>query len=404
MKNQTITVTELLSFLPQELLERVGEETGVDYQVKKLKGEVMLKLLLFGLTTRKELSWRIIENIFHHYKFRQFAGIEAYVSTDHSSLATRLSNIQLSYFEQIHKAVSEELVRRYPVEKIGGYKIVRFDSTLVSIASTLLKMSGLQHGVKKSKRKENTSVDIKFSVGFNGLGAPKAKLFNEQTYLSEDIALKEVISEFQFGKDEIAVFDRGLNSRKALEEFSGSNLIFVTRLRCPKGVVKHEVIKPITSIAPNQALETESLLIEQDQEVFLYRNNAKTKHTYRLIKAISKKTGEILYFLTNEKKLSVEEILLIYAHRWDIEVFFKFLKQEFGFKHLLSRNRNGIEVMLYMTLIAFELTFLYYKLNKISGFKIAKIEFANELEFDILKIIVELCKGDPNLLYLLNPF
>lgn len=404
MKNQAITVTELLSFLPQELLERVGEETGVDYQVKKLKGEVMLKLLLFGLTTRKELSWRIIENIFHHYKFRQFAGIEATVSTDHSSLATRLSNIQLSYFEQIHKAVGEELVRRCPVEKIGGYKIVRFDSTLVSIASTLLKMSGLQHGVKKSKRKENTAVDIKFSVGFNGLGAPTAKLFNEQTYLSEDIALKEVISEFQFGKDEIAVFDRGLNSRKALDEFSGSNLIFVTRLRCPKGVVKHQVIQPITSITPNQTLETESLLIEQDQEVFLYRNNAKTKYTYRLIKAISKKTGEILYFLTNEKKLSVEEVLLIYAHRWDIEVFFKFLKQEFGFKHLLSRNRNGIEVMLYMTLIAFELTFLYYKLNKISTFKIAKIEFANEIEFDILKIIVELCKGDPNLLYLLNPF
>ncbi|NUQ22525.1 MAG: hypothetical protein HUU34_01115 [Saprospiraceae bacterium] len=229
----------------------------------------MLKLLLFGLTTRKELSWSVIENIFHHYMFRQFAGIEASVSTDHSSLAARLSNIKLSYFEQIHKAVSEELIQRYPVEKIGGYKIVRFDSTLVSTASTLLKMSGLQHGVNKSKRKENAPLDIKFTVGFNGLSAPKTKLFNEQTYLSEDVAPKEVISVFQFGKDEIAVFDRGLNSRKALEEFSGSNLIFVTRLRCPKGVVKHEVIKSITSIDPNQAYETESLLIDQDQEVFL---------------------------------------------------------------------------------------------------------------------------------------
>ena len=102
--------------------------------------------------------------------------------------------------------------------------------------------------------------------------------------------------------------------------------------------------------------------------------------------------------------LTPQQVVLIYKRRWDIEVFFKFLKQEFGFKHLLSRNQNGIEAVLYMTLITFTLIYLYYKANKIQSFKIAKIQFVHELDFEVMKTIVQICRGDPDLLHLLNPF
>ena len=58
-----------------------------------------------------------------------------------------------------------------------------------------------------------------------------------------------------------------------------------------------------------------------------------------------------MFFVTNIIDLSAAEICEVYKMRWDIEVFFRFLKQEFNLKHLVSRNENGIKVMLYMTLI-----------------------------------------------------
>jgi hypothetical protein len=55
-----------------------------------------------------------------------------------------------------------------------------------------------------------------------------------------------------------------------------------------------------------------------------------------------------------------EEFAQVYARRWEIEVFFKFVKQHLNVSHLTSRSENGIRVMLYMSLIA-SLVLLWYK-------------------------------------------
>ena len=94
----------------------------------------------------------------------------------------------------------------------------------------------------------------------------------------------------------------------------------------------------------------------------------------------------------------------IYKQRWEIEVFFKFIKQNLNFSHLLSRNINGVKVVMYMTLITAILLVVYKKLNELKGYKIAKLKFAQELEVLIIKDIVEKCGGDPNKVNtILNP-
>jgi len=401
-----IALSELLNMIPDEFLDKLSEETQVDYQVKKLTGKVIFKLLLYGLSSQKKLSWRILEMIFSHYKFLNFTQLSPDKRADHSSLATRISKIKVDYFKKIHEVLNKEILGRFEAKKIGGYKIVRFDSTLVSIAGTLLKkVKGLQHGTNTKHRKPSDPVHIKFTIGFDGLIPTKAKVFNEQTYLSEEVALKEIIEEYDFKANDLAVFDRGLNKRTTFDQFTDSNLIFVTRLKSQNEKVRYQWVKDVTKINEVHPIETESLWIEKDQEVFLFGKKSKpTKHRYRLIKAKGKTNQQTYFFLTNEMELDVKDVVLIYKHRWDIEVFFKFLKQEFGFKHLLSRNQNGIEVVLYMTLITFTLIYLYYKFNNFESFKIAKMQFVNELDFEAMKIIVEICNGDPQLLHLLKPF
>ena len=101
-------------------------------------------------------------------------------------------------------------------------------------------------------------------------------------------------------------------------------------------------------------------------------------------------------FVTNIKDTTAQHITDIYKKRWDIEVFFKFLKQVLNFNHLTNRSENGIQVMLYVTMIAAILLEAYKKTNKLTGFKIPMQLLDQDLEKEITKSIVILCGGNPD--------
>jgi len=71
----------------------------------------------------------------------------------------------------------------------------------------------------------------------------------------------------------------------------------------------------------------------------------------------NEKTDKEFWFLTNEFQLSVKEIADSYRKRGGIEAFFRFLQ----LSHLVSMNKNGIEAMVCMTMIASMLLLIYKK-------------------------------------------
>ena len=122
-------------------------------------------------------------------------------------------------------------------------------------------------------------------------------------------------------------------------------------------------------------------------------------HNFRLVIVQSKvEQDKQFYLLTNDFEISAKEIAQAYRRRWDIEVFFRFLKQEMNVSHLVSLNKNGIQVMLYMTLIVAMLILIYKKANKI-GYKTAKRRFSMEIRDLAIAIIVVQCGGDPKLFF-----
>jgi hypothetical protein len=73
-------------------------------------------------------------------------------------------------------------------------------------------------------------------------------------------------------------------------------------------------------------------------------------------------------------------------------------QQQLSFKQLVNRSLNGIKVMVYMTLILAALITVYKKENGLKEYKIVKIKIANELHASLLREMVLLAGGDPNLL------
>jgi hypothetical protein len=138
-------------------------------------------------------------------------------------------------------------------------------------------------------------------------------------------------------------------------------------------------------------VETSTLHIYSDSWVYLYKaSGVKAVNPVRCIEALMKTTGETILFVTNidSEILSAADVTIFYKCRWEIEVFFKFIKQELNFSHLINRSENGIKVMLYCTMIAAILLLAYREINGLKGYKIMKQRFVNELEKCLMKDIV----------------
>ena len=396
MIKRPITVSQLLQLLPTEKLAAIANDTAVDYQVKKLTGEVMFRLLLMSMLNSERVSLRIMEQMYASNRFKLIAGIEEEDNIRFTSISARMATINADYFKQIFETTYELLSKHYDEKHLEKYHIKRYDSTFISASARMLK-SGMVNG-RPDKNGERTLRQIKISLGFDGVLASSAQLFTQRKYINDDPALREIILKSSHPQDSIVVFDRGLKKRSTFVEFDNLNIHFVTRTNPTHN---YDVIKDHAKVKGQQ---TETLKLVSDQWVNFYNKQArKVKHPFRLIRAKSiVKSNEELLFVTNIGNLDAANITELYRHRWDIEVFFRFLKQELNLKHFLSYSENGIQVMMYMTLIAAMLLMIYKKINGLSGYKIPKFMFEEELDLLITREIVILCGGDPNKLKILD--
>ena len=112
------------------------------------------------------------------------------------------------------------------------------------------------------------------------------------------------------------------------------------------------------------------MTIQSDEIVFLINKKEKqTQCKHRLIKGTIDESGQKICFVTNMLEEEAYNITELYRERWEIEVFFKLIKQHLNVKHLVSRNENGMKVMIYMTMILATLLIVYKKSTKLRAIR-----------------------------------
>lgn len=272
----------------------------------------------------------------------------------------------------------------YTPDEALSYSITRVDSTMVAEAANKLR-EGMRVGSKTDKKQ------IKYTFQLTDLFPSSVEIFTQQNALSEDVAIPEaVLKSIDRHINNIIVFDRGVAKRKFYSDLENKKGLFITRLR---ETTQYELFEK--NIVTNTHVN--NLLIKTDELVFLFNKRHQKNGPFRLIKTV-KGDGNEIWFLTNHKYISVENIILFYKKRWDIEVFFRFIKQELNFTHFLSTNTNGIKVVLYVTMILAILILIYKKQNNL-GYKRAVNRFKIELDELITKSMILICGGDPSLVF-----
>lgn len=395
-KDHKISLSQVLAFIPEALLSHLSATTKVDYYSKVLHGKKMFYLLLFCIFDNERLSQRTLEDTFNSSGFKALFGLGEEERVRRSSISDRLSKIDPSYFKEIYEQIYQRFSGVYSKTEIEKYNLIRVDSTIVADACTKLKEGIDQKSGKKL---------VKFSFSFDGILPSGVEVFTAQKYSSEESALPEAILK-QVKKEEyhdnIYVIDRGLQSTRSMKEFDGQSVKFIIRSKDNRKFEEME-----SFLEPKKPLKWNDWEVLKDSKVKLYTGSPiqnqrgkmhfrqeKVETEFRLVVIKSQKTNKEFWFLTNEFQLSAKEISDYYRKRWDIEVFFRFLKQELNLSHLVSMNRNGIEVMVYMTMIAAMLLLIYKKSNNL-GYKTAKRRIAMELRDMITAILIIFAGGDP---------
>jgi hypothetical protein len=400
-KDHRINIKYLLGFIPEALIANLSLTTKIDHYAKVLHGKKMFYLLLYGILENERLSQRTLEDTFNDSVFKVLFNLDEDESVRRSSISERLSKIDPGYFKQIYDCIYDQFSELYSLTERQKYNLIRVDSSIVSETVGKL-MEGLDNQSGKKA--------VKYSIAFDGVLPCHFNVFTSPRYGSEDIALPEAIMNHvkkETNHQNIYVLDRGLQSTRAMKGFSTDDVTFICRAKENRKFVE---LKSFVTV--NQDLDMGESKLLRDCRIQLYtgipvnNEHGKKYHKkelvdshFRLVIIESKiEEGKQYWFLTNDFKLSAKEIAQAYRRRWDIEVFFRFIKQELNVSHLVSLNTNGIQVMLYMTLIVAMLVLMYKKANNI-GYKTAKRRFSMEVRDLAIALIVVQCGGNPDLLF-----
>ena len=396
-REHKLSLADLIREIPESELTRLSIKTKVDYCSKVLSGKLTFYLLLYGMLQIDRLSQRGLRDAFKSPLFRTLFNYRGKKEITHSSISERLSVIEVNFFKEVYECIYTRFSSLYSKKEIAGMRLQRVDSTLVKESVNKLK-EGLTCGNEYSKRKM-----LKYTMNYDGMFGSFSKVHKEESYAAESKALPEnVMEHFKKEKDRssVYIFDRGQVSVEAFKEMKmEEGLLFIGRL------VENRKLKQIKSFKIEGVDFTQGKLMEDGlyqlyKKVTKVSKSGKESHltvlveeNFRVIRFRVEGKEEAIVLITNILQLSADEIARMYRRRWDIEVFFRFLKQELNFSHFLSLNDNGIQVILYMTLITAMLVMIYKKENEI-GYKTAVRRMGIELESLVMAIIVIQSGGD----------
>jgi hypothetical protein len=389
-------VSEIMDLISMEHLEFLTQELQVDKWVKKLKCQPLFKLVMFSLLQSERISLRVMEENVSDPLFKLLAPAFAADEATYSGIRDRLIHVKSEFFSKLYTHVYEQAEKTYGSKALETHHIKRFDSTMVGTFSHLL--TGMKVG-NTSKGK----TQVKFTTELKDDFLIHMAYHQDQPHLSEETALKEAVNHrAKKSKDEISVFDKGLKSRETLCKFDDDEILFVARAH---ENVRYQLINTHSEAKITEISKESDLIFIQDSAVKLYESSNKlSPNKLRLIQYKIKESGLILSFVTNVWDIEASIIADIYKMRWDIEVLFRFMKQEMNLTHFVCNDKNAIEVMLYCTMIASMLILIYKKKNNIKSYKIAKNQFFKELLFANLYEMLEIPEATEHFKQLIKKF
>jgi len=171
-----------------------------------------------------------------------------------------------------------------------------------------------------------------------------------------------VARQMRFTPGTILVFDRGYTDYEWFVSLIKQGVYFVTRL---KENADYGVVEELTVPQRRGVL--------RDQVIFFYKlAQAGTDAYFRRIEFYDEERDRVLVFLTSHRELAAATIAAVYKERWQIELFFRALKQSLRVKTFVGTSAQALKTQLWTALIAMLLV-KYLQLKSIFGWSLSNL-------------------------------
>ena len=329
---------QILDFLPKNKFDKLVKEHKSDRYYKTYSSWQQLVTMLFGVLSRCDSMAEICDGMMGMQGKLNHLGMQSSVakSTAGDGLRNRDNEVfKEFYFSLINHYKSLLSVSR--IEKISFEQFYIFDSTTIRLFSEIMKGVGRNpkdDGKKKGGLKVHMLIDGHADCA-TYVRISEAKMHD-----------KNFLHYLGLPAHSMLVFDKAYNHYLQFALWTEQQVNYVCRL---KDNAVYETQQEVFS----QSLGSKQAGVLKEEHIHIKYTEEKNKKTLCLRKvSYQDDKGRTYQFICNNFEISNQEIAFLYKKRWNIELLFKKLKQNFQLHYFYSETENGIKTQVWCTLIA----------------------------------------------------
>ena len=329
MNKNKYVFTQLLEYLDYDKFRHLVDKHDGNRYVKHLTCWNQLLALMFGqLSNRESLRDLIVALEAHQSKcFHLGLGRKPIAKT---TLATANQNRDFRIFEEFafYMMAQAREKRAEDIFKLGG-KVYAFDSTTIPLCLSVFWWAKFRK--KKGGVKAHVLYDLEAQV----------PAFYHVTTAS--VYDSRAMPEIPYEAGAYYVFDRGYDNFWELYRIQRMESFFVVRA---KTNLLYKCIKWKRRMPKN-------ILTDAEIELKVYKSRKDYPENLRLVRYYDEEQDREFLFLTNAMDLTALQIADLYKNRWQIELFFKWLKQHLKIKKFWGTTENAVRIQISAAITAY---------------------------------------------------
>ena len=324
--------SQLLDFLDRNHFNYLVRKYGGDRYVKDFTCYNQLAVLMFGQLSNRESLRDVVLATQAHASKAFHLGFGKYASK--STLSDANNKRDYRIFEEFayHIVAEARACRADDIFKLGG-NVYAFDSTTIELCLETFKWALFRKNQRKGGIKVHTLYDIETSI---------PTFFHITEARVHDTKAMDAIP---YEESSFYIFDRGYNDFGRLHNIANIGAYFIVRGK------KNNDFKPLRwtrRFPPGSGILSDAIG---------YMDGQFTREKYpdkiRRIKYWDEENKREFIFFTNALDISPMMVAELYHQRWQIELFFKWLKQHLKIKKFWGNSENAVRIQIYAAIITY---------------------------------------------------
>ena len=328
MNNGKYVFTQLIDFLPKRVFDGIVDRYSGDKYIRHFSCWNQMLTMIFGQLTNRDSLRDLIVAIEAHSRKTYHLGFGK--SVTRSNLAKANENRNSKVFEEFAYYLIDVARQKLKNDnfEIKG-KVYAFDSSTIDLCLNVFWWAKFRKA--KGGIKLHTLYDITTQIpAFIHITAATVN----------DVNAMDLIP---YERDAYYIFDRGYVDYKRLYKITLLSAYFVVRAKT------NLQFKRMYSRKVDKTTGVQSDQIGRLTGFYVSKNYP---DKFRKVKYYDSEMNRTFVFLTNNMALSAQHIALLYKNRWQIELFFKWIKQHLKIKSFWGNSENAVRIQIYTAIIS----------------------------------------------------